>query len=87
MPKGQKNVRKLTKLQQDFSLFYNGNGTETCRKAGYKGSDNVLAQQARINLRHPQILKLIEARERQQPEDTKKKKTHCRPWRAPGILD
>lgn len=58
-------MSKLTVKQQRFVDFFDGNGTETARKAGYKGSDNTLAQVARENLRKPQILKAILDRENQ----------------------
>ena len=53
---------KLTGKQKKFGDFYDGNGTEACRQAGYKGSDNVLAQQARDNLSKPHIIAYIESR-------------------------
>lgn len=55
-------MKNLTLKQQRFADLYEGNGTEACRQAGYKGSDNVLAQQARTNLRNPQIVKVIKQR-------------------------
>lgn len=55
--------RSLTAKQKLFAEAFDGNGTEACRRVGYKGSDNVLAQQARENLRNPQIVALIEARQ------------------------
>ena len=40
MPKKE---NKLTDKQQKFINFYDGNGTQTCRKAGYKGTDKALS--------------------------------------------
>ena len=51
--------KKLTQKQQAFADLYDGNGTETCRKAGYKGSDNVLAVTATANLRNHKILTIL----------------------------
>lgn len=56
-------TRSLTSKQRLFADVFDGNGTEACRKAGYKGGDNVLAQQARENLRNPQILAIIQGRQ------------------------
>ena len=55
-------MKKLNHRQHQFALFYDGNGTETCRRAGYKGNDNVLAVQARRLLRNHQIIDIIEQR-------------------------
>jgi phage terminase small subunit len=56
-------VSKLTAKQQTFVDGYAGNGTDAARKAGYAGSDNVLAQVARENLRKPHVAAAIEARQ------------------------
>ena len=53
----------LTAKQKRFVEFYDGNGTETARKAGYKGNANTLNQVAIENLRKPMILEAIEKRE------------------------
>ena len=53
----------LTVKQKRFVEFYDGNGTEAARKAGYKGNDNTLNQVAIENLRKPMILEAIEKRE------------------------
>ena len=53
----------LTAKQKRFVEFYDGNGTATARKAGYKGNDNTLNQVAIENLRKPMILEAIEKRE------------------------
>ena len=53
----------LTYLQKHFVIYYDGNGTQTAKKAGYKGNDNVLAVTARDNLRKPQIIKALKARD------------------------
>ena len=55
---------KLTTKQQRFVDFYDGNATEACRKAGYKGSNHTLEQVAYENLRKPEIVSAIESRER-----------------------
>ena len=55
-------MKKLNHRQHQFALLYDGNGTETCRRAGYNGSDNVLAVQARRLLRNDQIIDIIEQR-------------------------
>jgi len=56
--------KKLTTKQQRFVDFYEGNATEACRKAGYKGSNHTLEQVAYENLRKPYIISAIESRER-----------------------
>lgn len=53
----------LTAKQRRFVEVYAGNGTEAARLAGYAGSDNVLAQVGRNNLRNPQIAQAIRERE------------------------
>ena len=55
-------MKKLTQKQQLFADLYDGNGTDACRKAGYKGGDNVMAQQARNLLRNAQVVEVIETR-------------------------
>jgi len=57
--------KKLTQKQQIFADVYAGNGTEACRKAGYKGSDNVLAVQARRLLRNAHVIEIIEQRNKE----------------------
>jgi phage terminase small subunit len=54
---------RFTPKQLKFVELYSGNGTEAARLAGYKGSDNTLAQAARDLLRNPQIKKAIEERQ------------------------
>ena len=51
----------LTRKQLKFVAEYAHleNGTEAARRAGYKGSDNVLGVQAHHNLRHPKIASAI----------------------------
>ena len=51
--------KKLTTKQQRFVDFYDGNATEACRKAGYKGSKHTLEQVAYENLRKPEIVAAI----------------------------
>lgn len=55
-------MKQLTQKQQIFADVYDGNGTEACRKAGYKGNDNVLGVQAKNNLKIPKILEIIQKR-------------------------
>ena len=45
-----------------FIQLYDGNGTDTARKAGYTGSDNALGKTAYDLLRLPKILKAIAKR-------------------------
>lgn len=52
----------LTQKQQRFIEYYDGNGTEAARKAGYVGDDTVLAQVASENLRKPYIKEALENR-------------------------
>ncbi len=52
----------LTVKQQLFVNFYEGNGTEAARLAGYKGDDNTLGQVAYENLRKPLIIKALSLR-------------------------
>jgi len=58
-------AKKLTVKAEAWTenFLANGfNGTEAGRAAGYKGSDNTLAQIARENLRKPQIASRVRAR-------------------------
>jgi len=55
---------KLTTKQQRFVDFYDGNATEACRKAGYKGSENTLKSVASKNMTKHDIISAIESRER-----------------------
>ena len=52
----------MTLKQRRFCEFYQGNGVEASRKAGYNGSDAVLAQIAYENMRKPDIRNAIEKR-------------------------
>lgn len=54
-------MEKLTGKQQRFVDEYIVclNGTEAARRAGYKGENNVLAVQASVNLRLPNIARAI----------------------------
>lgn len=56
-------MRELTPKQRKFVEIFDGNGTAAARGAGYKGSDDTLAQVAAENLRKPQIAAAIRARE------------------------
>lgn len=53
----------LSLKQRTFVEHYlgeaNGNATEAARRAGYAGTDNVLAQMGMTNLAHPEIAALI----------------------------
>ena len=56
-------MRPLTQKQELFSIAmftigseFFGNGTASARKAGYKGSEDVLATVAKENIRKPQII-------------------------------
>lgn len=55
-------AKPLNQRRQKFADLYEGNGTDAARRAGYKGSDNTLAQVARDLLRNPQIQARIAAR-------------------------
>jgi len=55
---------KLTTKQQRFVDFYDGNATEACRKAGYKGNENTLNQMANKLVRNGKIKTAIEKREK-----------------------
>lgn len=52
----------LTPKQQRFVDAYTGNGTAAARAAGYKGTDATLAQVASENLKKPEVLEAIQAR-------------------------
>lgn len=56
-------AKKLTAKQLKFIQVYAGNGVQAARLAGYKGSDDTLAQVARENLSKPQILSEIQKRQ------------------------
>ena len=56
--------KKLTTKQQRCVDFYDGNATEACRKAGYKGSENTLKSVASKNMTKHDIISAIESRER-----------------------
>lgn len=55
--------KKPTVKQQRFIDYYDGNGVETARKAGYKGNDRTLNAVAVENLSKPFIKDAIEKRE------------------------
>jgi len=63
---GKLGRKGLTILQKKFAEAYEGNGVEAARKAGYRGSDKVLAITANKNLKNPEIVKLIRGREERQ---------------------
>ena len=56
--------KTLTVKQKRFIDFYDGNGLEAARKAGYKGSYSALGAIASENLRKPYIAEAIAAREK-----------------------
>jgi phage terminase small subunit len=56
-------TRPLNVRQAKFAALYDGNGTETARRAGYAGSDNTLAQTARDLLSNPQVQAAIKSRQ------------------------
>lgn len=55
--------KKLTTKQQRFVDFYDGNATETAKKAGYKGNRKTLEAMGRENLAKPRLAKAIRERE------------------------
>lgn len=55
--------QKLTTKQQRFVEYYDGNGVEAVRKAGYSGSYETLRSIAKENLTKPHIKAAIDARE------------------------
>ncbi len=55
---------KLTQRARKFGELYDGNATKTAKAAGFKGSDNVLAQTGRRMLRNDQVLEIIKKREK-----------------------
>ena len=57
-------AKKLTPKQQKFVDFFDGNATQAARDAGYKGSDRTLSVIGHENLRKPNILNAIIAREK-----------------------
>jgi len=56
-------AKKLTTKQQRFVDFYDGNGYEAAKKAGYKGNYRTLVQTAKENLAKPYIAEAIAKRE------------------------
>ena len=58
-----KKPRGLTPRQAKFALIYDGNGTDAARKAGYRGSEDVLGKTAHDLLRNPKVKKAIESRQ------------------------
>ena len=56
--------QKLTTKQQRFVEYYDGNGVEAARKAGYKGNDHALRTIAYENMTKPDIVSAIDAREK-----------------------
>jgi len=63
-------VKKLTTKQQRFVDFYDGNGYEAAKKAGYKGSYDVLAHIAEDNLKKVHIAEAIRKREEKRNNST-----------------
>lgn len=56
-------MANLTHKQFLFVQYYEGNGTDAARKAGYEGNDAVLAQVASENLRKPDIHEAINTKQ------------------------
>lgn len=63
-------MAKLTEKQRRFAEHYaaTGNGAGAARAAGYKGSDNTLAQVARENLRKPHVREFVESLRPETPD-------------------
>ncbi len=57
-------ARKLTIKQVRFVEFYNGNGYEAAKRAGYKGNYETLSVVASENLKKPYILEALGKREK-----------------------
>ena len=55
--------QQFTPKQQRFVEFYDGNGTEAARKAGYAGSNEVIGITASKLLRISKVAKAIQQRE------------------------
>lgn len=58
-----KKSRPLNARQRKFVELYDGNGTQSAKKAGYTGSDKVLGETARDLLENPVVSAAIRARE------------------------
>lgn len=73
--------KKLTTKQQRFVEFYDGNGTEAARKAGYKGTYVTLRRIGSDNLTKPHILSAVRAREkRRNGEEITNREQRQRLW-------
>jgi phage terminase small subunit len=59
-------VQQFTPKQQRFIEFYDGNGTEAARKAGYVGSAKVLGITAARLLGNARVLEAVQRRERKE---------------------
>jgi phage terminase small subunit len=57
------NERSFTDRQARFIAFYEGNGVETARKAGYTGTYSTLGKTAHDLLKIPKIVQAIRERE------------------------
>lgn len=77
---------KLTAKQRKFVAVYDGNGTRSARLAGYAGTDGVLAQVAHENLRKPEIVTAIEAREAERNGPAIKRREELQVWWS-GLVD
>lgn len=55
-------MREFTERQKKFIQFFDGNGTEAARKAGYNGKGNSLGVMAHELLRNPKIREAIDKR-------------------------
>ena len=58
--------QKLTTKQKKFVKFYDGNGKEAARKAGYKGNNQTLSSVATENLNKPYIAEAIKQRHKKE---------------------
>ena len=53
----------LTERERNFAALYNGNGAESARRAGVRGSISVCSQAATRMLAEPGVIEIIEARQ------------------------
>jgi phage terminase small subunit len=60
---GCKAKTNLSEKQRKFVELYDGNATETARKAGYSGNENVLGKTGYDLLRNPKIIEALKKRD------------------------
>jgi hypothetical protein len=60
---GCKTKTNLSEKQRKFVELYNGNATETAKKAGYSGNANVLGKTGYDLLRNPKIIEALKKRD------------------------